>query len=665
MADQDEAIKIVIEVVNKFAKPLEDVKRSLRGFDKEGEGAGKIKKSFDSLRQSTTEVTRAIQTGLGPALTAFNVGSLSVATAIGGMVAALRGFAESTTVLSRLSRETGFSIDKMKQWEAIGRRIGVTADETRGAFRGFYENIRLLRLGLGNAPEFYRLGLGRQLDELKKIKDNETAFDYILNVLDHIAEPAQKRIWLKINHLPEGWAAVDRAERDALIAEYKKTAAPITPSGVAAATGFTETLERIRDAWSNLLDRMAQSGTLDALTDLLEEFRKVLVSPELGKTLTGVFKQLTGIVENILQGGKLLGYSTAPAAAAASATSATAAPARSGAPAAGGATPGASKEEQTDAVKEGASEGVVEGLKKMMLEGGGGAEGVPGVAGGASFGGAPIIRASLGGGTSGGYSGGGGYRGGTAGGGGRGSRPSGGTGSSSTGEVGGTTSVEADQSDRPGQIHGSVTIDGHTYGYGSGGRGRGSIPYGDYPVNIGKGDIGPVGQRIGSVATVGGPGGEIMDPKYPGRPREGIQIHPGSSETLERLYTQGCFAVLRSQWPAFKADLLEKAKQGPLMLHVGRDGRAQILTKAEHEARTQVPLPPSRPQIAEPPPKVPRERLMDASLKSNQATRIDGNAKVRVDLNGFPKGTKTTTDSDGVFKDVELHRGRMAETEVA
>jgi hypothetical protein len=52
-----------------------------------------------------------------------------------------------------------------------------------------------------------------------------------------------------------------------------------------------------------------------------------------------------------------------------------------------------------------------------------------------------------------------------------------------------------------------------------------------------------------------------------------------------------------------------------------------------------------------------RERLRDASNKAAQFAKVEGNASVRIDLNGFPRGTRTAASSGGIFSSVELHRG--------
>jgi hypothetical protein len=153
--------------------------------------------------------------------------------------------------------------------------------------------------------------------------------------------------------------------------------------------------------------------------------------------------------------------------------------------------------------------------------------------------------------------------------------------------------ADPDQKGRLGYYGGVVVIGEQTFHYGSGIPGRFSIPYGSYELHIppiqmrsGRdwGDIGPIGQRIGSVATVNDPGrdtGTIKDP-LTGHLAKGIQIHSASSSQLDHLYSHGCFAISRQEWPAFKAALLRMAReQGPLVLNIGHDGSARISPVAQ------------------------------------------------------------------------------------
>jgi Phage tail lysozyme len=157
--------------------------------------------------------------------------------------------------------------------------------------------------------------------------------------------------------------------------------------------------------------------------------------------------------------------------------------------------------------------------------------------------------------------------------------------------AGGGASPGQNPRDIPRHYGGTMTMEGKEYSYGTGGGGKGSTPPGSYNINMdqrlgtggagGRGTLGNVGKRIGSIATVGGTGGEITDPRYPGQTRAGIQIHQAMTKRLDKLYTAGCFGIEPSQWPAYKQHLIDMAKRNPggLRLDVGKDGRAQVVVR--------------------------------------------------------------------------------------
>jgi hypothetical protein len=61
-----------------------------------------------------------------------------------------------------------------------------------------------------------------------------------------------------------------------------------------------------------------------------------------------------------------------------------------------------------------------------------------------------------------------------------------------------------------------------------------------------------------------------------------------------------------------------------------------------------------------------RPRFDGSLLKSGKQSglfgggdnKVTGDASVRIDLNGFPKGTRTRASTSGIFKEVRLNRGR-------
>jgi TP901 family phage tail tape measure protein len=119
-------------------------------------------------------------------------------------------------------------------------------------------------------------------------------------------------------------------------------------------------------------------------------------------------------------------------------------------------------------------------------------------------------------------------------------------------------------------LGGTITVGGETFRYGSGPADRGALPPGTFPININDPKMGPRGKApwgtptpkgpgLESIATVGGPGGVIQDPRYR-EPRTQIQIHRARTmdEKLQKYYTAGCVGIAPQDWPRFKAALLRE-----------------------------------------------------------------------------------------------------------
>ena len=146
------------------------------------------------------------------------------------------------------------------------------------------------------------------------------------------------------------------------------------------------------------------------------------------------------------------------------------------------------------------------------------------------------------------------------------------------------------EGERQGNKQGTVTVAGSdkTFAWGSGAPGVYGLSAGSYNLNVPPaqlgtgpswGDVGPIGQNYPAsmggpaLATVNEPGGSSGKVQSHG----GIQIHGSSSSDIDRLYTQGCFAVSKKDFPEFKEALLAAAKKhGSLTLEIGKDNVARI-----------------------------------------------------------------------------------------
>ena len=300
--------------------------------------------------------------------------------------------------------------------------------------------------------------------------------------MDRLKDPYEKRRLIEgILHGPAVFADATGPERKRLEEEYRKTNPPINQEGIDKAKRYEDSLWKS----GNALDAITQKniGDLDTLSKRLDEFSSLTLKgadalDSFNKTMDAVRKNAedtTGAWGKKIPKSpgrpltiweQLFGLK----------------PENQSYNDPGGKT--------KDVIKGATSDGVVEGfLKFAMLMGHGSGD----------AGGARVIRASLGGSIPGGRT-----RSAiapppdapprgpsTA------SRPPPGDPGASSHPPASAPPMgdgaDPNQGNRPYHIGGKVTMDGKTYTWGSGGSRRGSLPYGDFPINFGNGDIGSIG----------------------------------------------------------------------------------------------------------------------------------------------------------------------------
>jgi hypothetical protein len=108
------------------------------------------------------------------------------------------------------------------------------------------------------------------------------------------------------------------------------------------------------------------------------------------------------------------------------------------------------------------------------------------------------------------------------------------------------------------KVHGKIKINDKSFDFVSGGRGRGSAPFGIYRVGPLSGFKTPKGAWV--------PGYHLSDAYDPfvKDMRTGLFIHPGHNASA------GCVAIRKNEWPLFVKALEGAAQAGrPLAIHLG------------------------------------------------------------------------------------------------
>jgi len=108
------------------------------------------------------------------------------------------------------------------------------------------------------------------------------------------------------------------------------------------------------------------------------------------------------------------------------------------------------------------------------------------------------------------------------------------------------------------KVHGKLKINDKSFDFVSGGRGRGSAPFGTYKIEPLSGFKAPRGTWI--------PGYRLSDAYDPlvKDTRRGLFIHPGHDASA------GCVAIRKNEWPSFVKAMEKAAQVGrPLAIQLG------------------------------------------------------------------------------------------------
>ena len=133
---------------------------------------------------------------------------------------------------------------------------------------------------------------------------------------------------------------------------------------------------------------------------------------------------------------------------------------------------------------------------------------------------------------------------------------------------------------RPYRYQGKIKFDvpGVNYlteaGFGSGGAGKGSTPYGDWPItqfvpNTPKYNL--EGFGLNNIY------GTMPDPQNLGG-RSDVMLHlDAKGRTLDKIKSLGCLSVTPKDWPALRDEIISLQKQGySLVAHVDSSGQVTI-----------------------------------------------------------------------------------------
>lgn len=311
---EQETLRLVAEVVDKYSGPMKEMLAALK---KLGEGAKDVhekgakqtnqhEKAYRDLRDQLLRVKDTTSDVLRPAFMALGVTVLSVAGSIAAVSEAVKNFGDYGQKLEYAHRASGLLTGTLRGLAEANEAFGGSAENTIRSLESFGDHMK----ELGRfAPEY--------LNQWKKfiLKDGHTLFDELgkslmtgttedklrkaMDFIPKIRDVDQRRQVLALLGLPENWAYLTDKE----FAEMRKRAEdfnkrfPFDPERAAEA----------KKAWEDFFTTMrgyqseiAQSGLGRSLVDALKGMEDLLRSSE----FQGLMHELQLDAETI---GKMFG----------------------------------------------------------------------------------------------------------------------------------------------------------------------------------------------------------------------------------------------------------------------------------------------------------------------------------------------------------------------
>jgi hypothetical protein len=184
---------------------------------------------------------------------------------------------------------------------------------------------------------------------------------------------------------------------------------------------------------------------------------------------------------------------------------------------------------------------------------------------------------------------------------------------------------------------------GETVSFGTGGKGRGSLPIGTYDVGYHR--AGKIQPGHSFELT----GQATFDPKFGGAQRTGLLIH--KAYDLGPLKSHGCIAVDQKQYDEFYNHLDSYIKEnGPVVLTVNPDGTSRIELASAHKGPTQDTQSAARQNAPVLDPKEASQKIAD-----NGGPTGLGDLRIKTS-----KGQTKTLSSMGVQTAADLHKAGQA-----
>jgi hypothetical protein len=265
----EETLRLVAQVVDKYSVPIAQMRASLGALSERTTSAHKSGKqaatahsvAFAELRKQIKETADNTKNILSPALTTLGIGAISTGAAIAGITAAVKGFSDSSRGLAFANRETGLSVQHLRELQALAPRIGSAPEALTQSLADFNTNLDQWKNRLGPLREFFasRFGEGaayiRQLGvELLHTTDRWQQLNLVEKLAAQMPKESERREFYARLGLDPNLARLKGKEFTDALADVRTSLKPLGPNDIIKGKESAQAFDRLRESITSLKD---------------------------------------------------------------------------------------------------------------------------------------------------------------------------------------------------------------------------------------------------------------------------------------------------------------------------------------------------------------------------------------------------------------------------
>lgn len=305
----DDTLRMRAVVEDGYTAPLANLRKQLRTVGTNSTGRA-VAKDWKGVGKEITGVANTLRFGVAGAFRAVGMGSLAAGIGVAGVGAGLVGvvlgvrkLAGETRGLRIFSDQVGLSVQQLRVLKVVTDHAGMSWDTARGSLKSFSNSLFELRRHYGEAYNQLRgMNLAGLAEGLAKAPDMQTALKRAMEGIKSIKDPVLQRRVAGILLGTDQWAVVARETSAKLQQEIEQMLKALPKGSTEAADKFAGDMTRIGVELENLRTQF--------LAPLLPPFERLIkLMAGAGASGSGIVGKAGSLLGSIL-GGVVTGIET-------------------------------------------------------------------------------------------------------------------------------------------------------------------------------------------------------------------------------------------------------------------------------------------------------------------------------------------------------------------